>query len=217
MAYDSGSGSGEGNDHIVLTLSRAGRVDLDHTHSFAEMFRRFPIPVALQGAALRPAREAVAAVMSQTLCTTPDPSLRWLLREPHTLEWVAGPPRIDIPYYVMIDESSAQWWVYAGHMHAYRPDSTLAHAEPISDGAGRTLLPTAHGVVLVESDRHAWIYARASSEGKLRWPSIGHLASEPPDRVRIEHRTLLERERPPVVIDLATGAMTEVESLSDPN
>jgi hypothetical protein len=153
MSVESGSGSGSGSDDIVLTLSRAGRVELHHEHPFEVMFRRFPIPEALRGPALRPAREAVAAAMAQTLCATPDPSLGWLLREPRSLEWVAGPPRVELPYYAMIDEGSSEWWVYAGHMHH-------TDAVPVPAGPGRSLLPTAHGVVLVEQDRHAWIYAR---------------------------------------------------------
>jgi hypothetical protein len=203
VIVESGSGSGSGGEHIELRLSRAGRVELAHEHSFAEMFRRFPIPEALQGPALRPAREAVAAAMSPTLCHTPDPSLRWLLREPRSLEWVAGPPGAAPPYYVMIDEPSAQWWVYAGHMH----QSTLPLAAPVSDG-DRTLLPTAHGVVLVEEGRHAWIYARASSAGKLRWPSIERVVLEAPARARIERAYLREGEAPSVSVDLTTGAVT---------
>ena len=63
-------------------------------------------------------------------------------------------------------------------------------------------------MILIDGARHAWVYARERSEGKLRWPSVAGLVLEGPDRLRIEREAVLGEEVSAVWVDLATGAVS---------
>lgn len=141
------------------------------------------------------------ALFSQ-ICTTPDPSLAWLLDSMKRLTWIEGPPEMPGSYairlpnrrvvgltnraYVWVeklDPKGEVWLFYGGSVQGY-PPAEKGPVELAREG-DRMLLGTAHGVILTnpKQSRHAWIYVYPGDGGdvaidlpasltKLRFPSI---------------------------------------------
>jgi len=196
FTHETGSGSWSGGTTVTFNLSTRGSQVFDAAFWFGSMVHTFEAPEALRD--LPKARTIVEHITFGTTCKTPDPSLRWLLREPRTVEWIRGAPVIPA-FYGWWDDEAHVWHSLAGHMHNASHFSTDYPVVAAVDGE-QTLIRTAHGVIVAEPDRYAWLYVHETGPGKLRWPTVadaryvdgavevtfnGVNAEDPPPPVRI--------------------------------
>jgi len=167
-AHHTDAGSWEGGTDVLLDLSRSGKQRVSAVFWFGNMHHIVEAPEALWD--LPRARNIVEAVVFGTACQTPDPSLRWLLRDPRSMEWIEGQLVIP-PFYGSWDAERHAWHSVAGHMH------DADHSEPNypildAERGDQRLIRTAHGVVLQEPERYAWLWVHDRGEGKLRWATV---------------------------------------------
>jgi hypothetical protein len=182
------SGSGFSNTQVALTLAGSGaRLEAEETFAFTAITAINPVPKELLDPRQRGALAWIEEALFGRICTTPDPSLAWLLDPTKSLTWIEGPPEmpgsyamrlparsvaglLDVAYHeAKIDPDGEVWLFYAGDVHAYKELVELARQ------GDRVLLGTAHGVILTtpERSRHVWIYVYAGElDVKLRFPSI---------------------------------------------
>jgi hypothetical protein len=216
LIVEAESGSGFSTRSVRLEMANGGGVHrADAEFDFTSMLQRVSIPGVVSDAP-----EAVQSLIEDALfgvvCDTPDSALAWLLREPRSLEWVAGPLRMP-PNYATRDPAAPRqaWLYYKGltHFSTGRPiELTSGYQRRVWTSDGRQVVSTRHGAVLVEpaNRRHAWLYIfSGSSEDKLRWPSIGQARMEGEDLILQLERRGWPPARGTARISLSTGDVAE--------
>jgi len=220
------AGSGFSSTQIQLTLGGSGaQLEAEEGFAFTAITALNLVPKEL----LHPRHRAALAWIEEALfgriCTSPEPSLAWLLDERKQLTWIEGPLEIPEHYAIRlparraagllrvayvpaeasggkIDLDGEVWLFYAGGVHGYGGMVELArHGD-------RVLLGTAHGVILTnpKRSRHAWIYVHSGElDMKLRFPSIA--------KARLQGDTAIITLRMsglgPVRVNLNTGAISK--------
>ena len=186
-------GSGFGGTDVQLTLGGSStHLEAREEFAFTAITAINQVPKELLDPRHRDALAWIEEALFSTVCTSPDPSLAWLLDSTKRLRWIEGSPEIPGSYAIRlparrvagllrvayvpaevsggkIDPSGEVWLNYAGGVHAYEEMVELARR------GERVLLGTAHGVILTnpKRSRHAWIYIYAGNlDTKLRFPSI---------------------------------------------
>lgn len=226
---DEDSGSAFYSARVEVQLSSLPRpVRITTGQSFESFLSFTEIPKELLAPGRRAAREAVAAALFGTVCRAPDASLAWLL-DGRTLRWQNGPPELPDNYMIesanltMAPTRAGRWpeaeiqlprnpaWIgYLGvnHRRADSGSELSASFKVLAERPGQQLLGTAHGVVLVDTERnrHAWLYVQAGGQ-KLRWPTLTGARFDG-QRALITVELGVAMRKGLVAVDLASGRVT---------
>ena len=198
---------------MTLTLTtRPAPLELAVDTSFSSIVASHPVPELLLRPGLAAARAAVEDVLFGRTCDGPDPSLAWLLETKHTLRWIPGAPVLPEAYAILRPgegRGRKVWTHYLGHNHR-RGDGPVPRE--LARKGDRALLGTAHGVILAEPARHAWIYVHRGGQ-KLRFPTVASARFEG-EVAAIELVLAQTGDAGTARVDLRTGALLGVERVT---
>ncbi len=218
LEAESSSGSGFSGTVVHVTLRGSGtQLKAEESFDFTRITAVSPVPKELLNPRHRDPLAWIEEAIFDRICTTPDPSLAWLLKSTKRLTWIEGPPEMPGAYTIRLPARSLPgplrvasvppvsggefnldgevWLFYAGGVHTMNAYKVVELARK----GDRVLLGTAHGVILTDPERskHVWIYVYpGDGEVKLRRPSIAGARLEGETAIITLDTPSLDRDNP---------------------
>lgn len=207
--------AGDGYADLTLTLTpTAGEpVTVTARFDYGNLVHEVVIPEVLRSDEAR--RLPFDQELLRTRCPTVDPVVRWLDREPRSLEWVTGPVVVPGVYGVVDGE---RWRVVAGQALSFDPNGPGFPRVVATEGEV-DLVQLAHGVALHDRARgaHSWVWLTPHADRPLKTPTVASARFDG-DRVVIAPADSRQGAGSEVVVDRHTGVIlgSDTSNAADP-